>query len=65
MSGAMITLTKDTVSLLRQEWLEEHDPRDGTDCVTPYDRYFYKDEFPITVDKATFEDHAEDFPPIY
>jgi hypothetical protein len=25
----------------RDEWLEQNDPQDGTDCVTPYDHYFY------------------------
>lgn len=47
MSGTMITLTKETVPLLRQEWLEEHDPRDGTDCVTPYDNTFIKTNFQL------------------
>lgn len=23
----------------RREWLEENDPCDGTDCVTPFDEY--------------------------
>ncbi|MDX0007805.1 hypothetical protein GOB40_13790 [Sinorhizobium meliloti] len=26
----------------REEWLRENDPRDGTDCVTPFDKYLYK-----------------------
>ena len=25
----------------REEWLEANDPGDGTDCVTPYDRWFH------------------------
>lgn len=25
----------------RAEWLEANDPRDGTDCVTPFDKYLY------------------------
>lgn len=25
----------------RRDWLEENDPRDGTDCVTPFDHYLY------------------------
>lgn len=25
----------------RLEWLSENDPKDGNDCVTPYDKYFY------------------------
>lgn len=25
----------------RTEWLEANDPQDGTDCVTPFDRYLY------------------------
>lgn len=25
----------------RGEWLEQNDPQDGTDCVTPFDRYLY------------------------
>lgn len=25
----------------RSEWLEENDPQDGTDCVTPFDKYLY------------------------
>lgn len=25
----------------RRVWLEEHDPRDGTDCVTPFDHLLY------------------------
>jgi hypothetical protein len=65
MSTNTIIVTKEEATQLRKEWLQEHAPRNGTDCVTPYDRYFYKDEFPITVDRATFEDHAEDYPPIY
>lgn len=65
MTADMITVTKEEATQLRKEWLKENDPQDGTDCVTPYDRYFYKDEFPIVVNKATFENHAEDCPPIY
>lgn len=25
----------------RKAWLSENDPRDGTDCVTPFDKYLY------------------------
>lgn len=25
----------------RADWLEENDPNDGTDCVSPYDEYLY------------------------
>ena len=25
----------------REVWLEENDPRDGTDCVTPFDQFLY------------------------
>ena len=25
----------------RDEWLEENDPMDGSDCVTPFDKYLY------------------------
>ena len=26
----------------REEWLESNDPHDGTDVVTPFDKYMYK-----------------------
>jgi hypothetical protein len=26
---------------LRSDWLAENEPRDGTDCVTPFDVYLY------------------------
>lgn len=29
------------IKLARDAHLEEHDPKDGTDCVTPYDDWFY------------------------
>ena len=31
----------DTVREARRVWLEENDPRDGTDCVTPFDKFLY------------------------
>lgn len=29
------------LKMWREEWLEENDPKDGTDCVTPFDKYLY------------------------
>lgn len=28
----------------RDIWLEENDPKDGTDCVSPFDRFLYAEE---------------------
>jgi hypothetical protein len=25
----------------RQEWMDANDPEDGTDCVSPFDKYIY------------------------
>jgi len=29
------------IKVWRNEWLEDNDPEDGTDCVTPFDKYLY------------------------
>ncbi len=29
------------LKLAREMWLEENDPKDGTDVVTPFDEYLY------------------------
>lgn len=31
----------EVVRIARSEWMESNDPKDGTDCVTPYDHYLY------------------------
>ena len=31
------------LKMWREEWLEENDPKDGTDCVTPFDKYLYQE----------------------
>lgn len=36
-------LANNLITQARKEWLEQNDPKDGTDCVTPYDVYFYDD----------------------
>lgn len=32
----------DILRAAREEWLRVNDPQDGTDCVTPYDRFLYR-----------------------
>lgn len=36
-----IPVSLEDIKQWREEWLEENDPKDGTDCVTPYDKYLY------------------------
>lgn len=36
-----VTILKGDIEQWREEWLEENDPKDGTDCVTPFDKYLY------------------------
>lgn len=38
---AEISRRREMVVAWRRDWLRENDPRDGTDCVTPFDAYFY------------------------
>lgn len=37
----MILVIKQDLIDWRTEWLELNDPQDGTDCVTPFDKYLY------------------------
>lgn len=37
-----IELATRLIITARAEWLAENDPKDCTDCVTPYDEWFYK-----------------------
>lgn len=50
-----INVSKVDLLLWRQEWLKENDPYDGTDCVTPFDKYLYGggETAEISTDKAT------------
>lgn len=48
--GKLITITRayfdglvTAIHEARLAWLEENDPLDGTDCVTPYDHLLYGD----------------------
>lgn len=36
-----IPVSLEDIKQWREEWLEENDPQDGTDCVTPFDKYLY------------------------
>jgi hypothetical protein len=37
-----LELANSLIAQAREEWLNDNDPRDGTDVVTPYDVWFYK-----------------------
>ncbi|AEG53176.1 hypothetical protein [Sinorhizobium meliloti] len=39
------TAVRDTIVEARRVWLEENDPQDGTDCVTPFDKFLYGRSF--------------------
>lgn len=46
--GKLVTITRAyfdglvaAIDEARLAWLEENDPKDGTDCVTPYDHLLY------------------------
>ncbi|SFY07866.1 hypothetical protein [Azotobacter vinelandii] len=36
-----VTVSLQDLKEWRQAWLDENDPPDGTDCVTPFDHYLY------------------------
>jgi hypothetical protein len=38
-----IELATKLIAQARKEWIEQNDPQDGTDVVTPYDVWFYKE----------------------
>lgn len=40
----MVEINREQVIKWRQEWLDQNDPSDGTDCVTPFDKYLYDDD---------------------
>lgn len=42
LSSADLDNPRDVLRAAREEWLRVNDPRDGTDCVTPYDRFLYR-----------------------
>lgn len=44
MSGKYVCISRDDLVMWRKHWLEENDPKDGTDCVTPFDAYLMQDE---------------------
>lgn len=56
MSLHKIVKTSDLLAW-RSDWLAENDPMDGTDCVTPFDKYLYGDEL-LTVPEY-YSDAAE------
>lgn len=37
-----VQVPRETLIHWREEWLAENDPKDGTDCVTPFDEYLYR-----------------------
>lgn len=39
--GTGVSVSKEDLLAWRKDWLVEHDPEDGTDCVTPFDKYLY------------------------
>lgn len=39
--GTGVSVSKEDLLAWRNDWLVEHDPEDGTDCVTPFDKYLY------------------------
>ncbi|MNQ50647.1 hypothetical protein D3C85_646030 [compost metagenome] len=36
-----VAVSVEDLEAWRDEWLTENDPEDGTDCVTPFDKYLY------------------------
>lgn len=36
-----VSISLEDIKSWREEWLDENDPEDGTDCVTPFDKYLY------------------------
>ena len=39
--ASFVQVSIDDIKAWRNAWLEENDPQDGTDCITPFDSYLY------------------------
>ncbi len=47
---AVVAVSLADLDQWRRDWLDENDPKDGTDCVTPFDAYLYAHPAPATVE---------------